>query len=229
MNRLEWGWPRLGSSRRQRWPFPGKSNDYELWWTRGGVCGWNGRATERRSEGSTQFKDMGCDFVQFWMRVRLIATAEWLPRPTVELMHSMVDGHNSEGAGVMRLWWIEQLRGVYRERRRTPRRHLLSQVGTANRPLTGLEFVSTPRSFTPWCYPLHTTHDSYQRRRSRCRVHRRRVHCTCDLFQTLLLLNSLFTSLTEQFEEPCSPIFMWRTANPTASKLLPYIPSSTLL
>jgi hypothetical protein len=105
----EWGWPWLGSSRWQQWPFLGKSDDYELWGTRGGVCGWNGCVTERRSEGSTPFEEMGHDLVQFWMRVRLIAPAKWLPRPTVELMHSPVDDHDSEGATVMRQRWIEQL------------------------------------------------------------------------------------------------------------------------
>jgi hypothetical protein len=90
-------------------------------------------------------RGMGRDMVQFWMRVRLIASVEWLPRPTVELMHSPVDGHDSKIATVTRLRWIEQLRGVYREQQWAPRWHLLRQVGTVNRPVTGPEFISTPR------------------------------------------------------------------------------------
>jgi hypothetical protein len=172
---------------------------------------------------------MGRDLVQFWMRVRLIVLAEWLPRPTVELMYSPVDGHDSKGAMVTRLRWIEQLHGVCRERRRAPRRHLPRQVGTMNRPVIGLEFISMPRSFILWCYALHTMHESYWRRGSRRGDHQRWVHCTYDLLQILFILNSSFTILTEQFEELCSAIFAWRIATPTASKLLPYIPASTLL
>jgi hypothetical protein len=173
-------------------------------------------------------RGMGRDMVQFWMRVRLIASVEWLPRPTVELMHSPVDGHDSKIATVTRLRWIEQLRGVYREQQWAPRWHLLRQVGTVNRPVTGPEFISTPR-LLPSGVIHFIPHESYRRRRSRRVDHRRRMHCTYDLLQTLFILNSSFTGLTEQFEELCYSIFMWRTANPTASKLLPYIPASTLL
>jgi hypothetical protein len=35
-----------------------------------------------------------------------------------------------------------------------------------------------------------------------------KVHCIYDLLQTLFILNSSFTSLTEQFEELCSSVFM---------------------
>jgi hypothetical protein len=65
MNWPEEGWPRLGSSRRQRWSFPKKSDDYELWGMRGGVCGWTRCTTERRSKGSTQFKEMGATWLNF--------------------------------------------------------------------------------------------------------------------------------------------------------------------
>jgi hypothetical protein len=104
-------------------------------------------------------------------------------------MHSLVYKHDPESATVTILWWIKQLRGIYRERRRALRWHLLRQVGTMNRPLTGLELISMPRSFTLWCYPLHPAHKSYRRAWITARVHRWWVHYTWDLLQILFILN----------------------------------------
>jgi hypothetical protein len=138
---------------------------------------------------------MGHDLIQFWMTVNPIATAEWLERPTVELMHSPVYGHDPESATVTILRWIKHVHGVYRERQWVAWRNLLMQVGTVNRPLTWLELISMPRYFTRWCYPLHPTHESYRRERITARVHQRRVHFTWDLLQILFTLNSPFKTV----------------------------------
>jgi hypothetical protein len=191
MNWPKEGWPRLGSSRRRHCWLSRKFDDYELWWTRGGVCGWTGCATESQSEGSTQFKEMGTTWSNFgW---KWILSPRWndLQRPTVELMHSLVYGHDPEGATVTILWWIKQLLVVYREQRRAPWEHPLRQVGTVNRPVTGLELISMPRSFTLWCYPLHPAHESYRQAWITTWAHRRLVHCTWDLLQILFTLNFL--------------------------------------
>jgi hypothetical protein len=125
-----------------------------------------------------------------WERILL---PQWndLQRPTVELMHSLIYEHDLESDTTTIVQWIKQLRVVYRERRLVLRWHPLRQVGTANRPVTGLELISMPRSFTLCCYPLHPADESYWRAWITVWVHRRRVHCTGDLLQILFTLNFL--------------------------------------
>jgi hypothetical protein len=87
-------------------------------------------------------------------------------------------------------------------------------------------YPSPAQSVEQWICPRLSTlhrHESPRRARIAAEDHRCWVHATRDLF-SYCTIAIFFSAPDRAIWGACSQIFMWQTANPTTSKLLPYKP-----
>jgi hypothetical protein len=164
------------------------------------------------------------------MRVRLISPVGWLPRPTVELMRSPVDGHDLGDATTTTTRWIRRLRVFHQEHDEHRWWYFTDPAGKwARRWSNSGPMFTLPKIFLP-TKVIHTRLRTNLTGDADHGTKITGVGCTAPgILFSYCTMRSYWVCLTKRFEELCSQIFMWQTANSTAPKLLPNILASTLL